>query len=406
MENFKNNLHKVNFFILLFIIYLTLKELQTFAFANQIFFSKQIYLYIFEYFFVIINIIFFFKSRNLFFINKKFLSLLKIFFFYNILIIIYGLTASDTYWDYKHIFINYLPFLFFIFVFYFPLIDMHFKFILKLYFNFIFPLSILLFFIGTNSISEFTSRTALPISLFLIFFPYLKSFHKIIMLFLSILIIFFDQTVRTHTLYIILSFFIISFYLFKINNLKFYKFLTYFIIIIPFFLIILFFIFNIDIFDYISLNYKSQNSELFANTRSFLYLEVLGSLDNFFNIIFGSGASASFESDTFRFNQFIFEEGRYSTEVGFLNIILKSGIFGFFLLSLLIFQPIFFTLNNSKNTLSKLLSLKLATYWLVLFIEQPQFIGLGYFFIFFNIGILLSSKFINLDDNEIKSYIS
>jgi hypothetical protein len=145
---------------------------------------------------------------------------------------------------------------------------------------------------------------------------------------------------------------------------------------------------------------------LFANTRSFLYLEVLGSLDNFFNIIFGSGASASFESDTFRFNQFIFEEGRYSTEVGFLNIILKSGIFGFFLLSLLIFQPIFFTLNNSKNTLSKLLSLKLATYWLVLFIEQPQFIGLGYFFIFFNIGILLSSKFINLDDNEIKSYIS
>lgn len=405
MENFKNNLHKVNFFILFFIIYLTLKELQFFAFRVPIFFSRPIYLYIFEYFFVIVSTIFFFKSLNFFLINKKFLSLLKIFFFYNVLVIIYGLILSDSYWDYKYIFINYLPFLLFIFVFYFPLIDIHLKFIIKLYLNFILPLSILLFFIGTSSISGFTSRIALPISLFLIFFPYLKTFQKIVLLFLSILIIFFDQIVRTHSLYIILSFFIVSLYLLKVKNLRLYKFFTFLIIIIPIFFLILFFIFNIDIFDYISSNYKSQNPELYANTRSFLYIEVFNSLDNFFKILFGSGASASYVSDFFSFNQLIFEEGRYSTEVGFLNILLKSGIIGFLLLSLLIFQPIFFTLNNSKNTLSKLLSLKLATYWLVLFIEQPQFIGLGYFVIFFNIGILLSSKFNNLDDSEIKSYI-
>ena len=91
MENFKNNLHKVNFFILFFIIYLTLKELQIFAFNDPIFFSKPIYLYIFEYFFVIVSTIFFFKSLNFFLINKKFLSLLKIFFFYIVLFIIYGL---------------------------------------------------------------------------------------------------------------------------------------------------------------------------------------------------------------------------------------------------------------------------------------------------------------------------
>lgn len=405
MENLKKNYKKINTFIFIFLIYLTLKELQLFAFERPIFIYKPIFFYFFDYFFIIVILILTLKSYEFLIVNKKYIFLLKNFLLYNILIIIFGLFASDSYFDYKYIFINYIPFLFFIFVFYFSLIDIHLKFIIKLYINFIFPLTILLFFLGTKSIAEFTSRTALPISLFIIFFPYFKTFHKFILLFLSILIIFFDQTVRTHTLYIVLSFFIISIYLFKPISLKTYKFFALFLILIPIFFLMLFFILNIDIFDYISTNNSPKNSALFANTRSFLYEEVFDSLKSFFNILFGSGASASYVSEAFRFNEFVFNKGRYSTEVGFLNILLKSGLLGFLFFSLLMFQPIFFTLSNSKNTLSKLLSLKLITYWLVLFLEQPQFIGLGYFFIFFNIGLLLSSKFINLDDNDIKSYI-
>ena len=100
-----------------------------------------------------------------------------------------------------------------------------------------------------------------------------------------------------------------------------------------------------------------------ANTRSFIYIDVFNQLSNNNWFLFGGGAHASYTSDFFSrslstYGQLIYEEGSLSSEVGFLNIILKSGIIGFFLYSFYFYSS-YIGITNSKNTICKILSLKI-----------------------------------------------
>jgi hypothetical protein len=177
----------------------------------------------------------------------------------------------------------------------------------------------------------------------------------------------------------------------------------------PIILILSAIIYKFDIFNFFYElgNLNSYENELLANTRSFLYIDIFNSTDSIFKLIFGSGASASYESYLFsQSNSLLFEEGRYGTEVGFLNYLLKSGIIGFILFSLLLFYPINLGINHSNNILIKLISLKLTFNWFFMFLEYPFVVNMSYFLIYFIIGILSSSELRKLDDNQIKKLIN
>ena len=397
-------------FIAGLIVYLILKDLQNHAFwPDPVFFKNAIYIYFLDYFFIINLILLYRKNINFFIIENNYKKIIGAYLIYFLFIFCYGLINSDTYIDYKYSFITYLPFILFYFVFQFALEKNTFLFTIKFFNNFIIPLSFVLFFVGTKSIPEFTSRLALSISLLILFIPYLKGVNQFIIISVSLLILFYDQNVRMYLINIIVSFLILSFYYFNIIKKKYFNFLVILIFMTPIILIISAIIYKFDIFNFFYElgNLNSYENELLANTRSFLYIDIFNSTDSIFKLIFGSGASASYESYLFsQSNSLLFEEGRYGTEVGFLNYLLKSGIIGFILFSLLLFYPINLGINHSNNILIKLISLKLTFNWFFMFLEYPFVVNMSYFLIYFIIGILSSSELRKLDDNQIKKLIN
>ena len=398
------------FFIVALITYLLLKDLQTFVFfPDPIFFKKATYIYFLDYFFIINLILLYNKNLKFFLIGSNYKKIIKVYLIYFFFIFCLGLVNSVSYFDYKYSFIVYLPFFLFYFVFQFGLEKNTLFFIIKFFNNLIIPLSLVLFFLGTKSLPEFTSRLALPISLLIVFIPYLKKINQFIIIFVSLLILFYDQSVRMHSVSIIISFLITLFYYFNISNKKYYNLLVILLFMTPIILILSAIIYKFDIFNFFYElgNLNSYENELLANTRSFLYIDIFNSTDSIFKLIFGSGASASYESYLFsQSNSLLFEEGRYGTEVGFLNYLLKSGIIGFILFSLLLFYPINLGINHSNNILIKLISLKLTFNWFFMFLEYPFVVNMSYFLIYFIIGILSSSELRKLDDNQIKKLIN
>ena len=397
------------FFIVALITYLLLKDLQTFVFSpDLIFFKKAIYIYFLDYFFIINLILIYNKNLKFFLIESNYKKIIKVYLIYFFFIFCLGLVNSVSYFDYKYSFISYLPFFLFYFVFQFGLEKNTLFFIIKFFNNLIIPLSFVLFFVGTKSLPEFTSRLAVPITLLIIFIPYLKKINQFIIISVCLLILFYDQSVRTYLINIIVSFLILLFYYFNIFNKKYFNILVTLIFVTPIILILSAIIYKFDIFSLFSelKNYSPYENELLVNTRSFLYIDIFNSINSVFKLIFGSGASASYESFLFsQSNSFYFEEGRYATEVGFLNYLLKSGVIGFILFSLLLFYPINLGINHSNNILIKLISLKLTFIWFFMFVEYPFLINMNYFLIYLMVGILLSCELRKLDDNQIKKLI-
>jgi len=397
------------YFIYFFLSYYTLFEINRFVFnQNKILIKIPIIEYFFDYFFVIFITIFFFNNLKLYKYLEKFKKFLKLYFFYFFYIVIFGLFSYDNnYWDYKYIFIHYIPFIFFVTTFIFGLEPENLKIITNFYSKIIFPLTAILFVLVNIRYPELISRMLIPLSFFIIFFYYLKNIQKIMILFLSIVIVFFDQSLRINILNIIVSYLLLFFFYLNIKNKKIY-FLLYFIIIItPLILILLSLILNFDVFYFfnniLTSKISSSNLDLIANTRSFLYIEVYNSLNNLYEFVFGKGANASYASFAFQNSSIVFEQGRFSSEVGFLNFILKSGIFGFILFSTIFIYPSYLGIKYSNNIISKILSLKLIIYWFLLFVEYYHSINISYFFIFFISGLLLSKKLRDYSDDEISS---
>ena len=405
-----DNYYFSKLFIVALIVYLILKDLQFYAFyPNPVFFKKPIYIYFLDYFFIINLILLFKNNLNSYMIGDNYRKFIKVYLIYFLFILCLGLINSETYFDYKYSFVTYLPFFLFYFAFQLGIKNDTFFFVIKFFNNLIIPLSLVLFFLGTKSLPEFTSRLALPISLLIVFIPYLKKINQFIIIFVSLLILFYDQSVRMHSVSIIISFLIIIFYYFNISNKKYYNFLVILLFMTPIILILSAIIFNFDFFNFfyeLDSSYSNEN-KLLANTRSFLYIDIFNSIDSILKLIFGSGSSASYQ--TYAFSQsslLIFYEGRHGTEVGFLNYLLKSGIIGFVLFSLLLFYPVNLGINHSNNILIKLFSLKLTFFWLFTFLEYPYMVNMSYFLLYFVIGILLSNELRKLDDNQIKKLIS
>lgn len=342
--------------------------------------------------------------------NKILKFFFKIYFIYYSLNIILSIFSSQSYFQYKYIFISFIPQIIFVLFFLFGFLFENIKKILKIYSLILFPIGFFLIFLNFYEIKSFYPRLFLPLSYLLLFFPYFNRINKTCFIIFSLIILFVDTSHRTGILSIVFSSFLIILYYLNIKNTKFYLFSFYNFIFAPLFFIMLYFIFRIDIFEYASnffLINSNIQSNIFSNTRTFLYYEVFNQLysNNWF--LFGGGAHASYISDFFSKNllpsaRLIYEEGRFSSEIGFLNLVLKSGVIGFLIYSFIFFYSSFIGIVDSKNILSKIISLKVIFSWFLLFIEIPGGVNLNYYFIYIFIGLILSKKLRYLSDFEIR----
>ena len=350
-------------------------------------------------------------------------TIFKRFFFiyliYNTLIIIFGLINSENYWDYKNVFIGYLPSVIISLVIF---IGIRFEKNLIIYrfaIERIFPIVIIfgiIFIIFLNGTEYYNavSRLGAPIYFFILAIPFLKRVHIVLIILISIMCIYVDPGWRTNLMTIVCcSIFVIMHYLSFLTK-KLLNFIGVLVLLMPLILIYSGVKTGSDIFQNLSPEStvfmdtrKTGGFDTGGNTRTFLYFEVFNSMKNKnTNLLIGGGAANGYQTFFFQDDELSksVNRERYNTEVRFLNTLNKSGIIGVTLELLIIFITAFFAINKSNNDLSKLFGLFLIFSWVLYFVEMPAFFNGMYFFYYLTIGMCLNQSFRDSTNEQIKFF--
>lgn len=265
-------------------------------------------------------------------------------------------------------------------------------------------LSIYFFVVAIFSIFFITYSELQHFLLLFIFYmiltiPLRPLWSRLMVFIISISVVIFSLTNRAEIIRITISYFILIAYyllLYKRINKKLLYLVVFILLAIPAISLYLGFkgqsVFQMKSSD------ATTYSELdpYADTRTFLYYEVYLDLKQNNAILFGKGMSSGYYSDSFK------TSNRLVVEVGFLQIILKTGVFGFILYITVIISSIVQALSKSKNQFIKSLGMLLATYVVMLFIENIIAYNLLNIVIWIIVGMCNSEPLRSLSDSDIR----
>jgi hypothetical protein len=266
---------------------------------------------------------------------------------------------------------------------------------------FIYCLVIFVFSLPFITYFELQFFLMIPLFYIIVTFPLQSPRDRILTFIMTATIVFTSMTNRAGVLRIIISYMIvIIFYLvleMKVSR-KLINVIVFLALITPFYLLYLGLtgkdVFKIVLGENTEQGYKQEN--LRSDTRTFLYVDVFRDLKINNAFIFGKGINGGYASEDFEtFN-------RLAVEVGFLQILLKSGIVGFLLYISLFISAIFKALNNSENHFMKYLGLLLCGYVLMFFIEDIIGFTLFNVIVWCVIGMCHSKELRALNDKEIR----
>lgn len=146
-------------------------------------------------------------------------------------------------------------------------------------------------------------------------------------------------------------------------------------------------------------NQPYSQLNLYSDTRTFLYFEVFQDLKANNAFILGKGIGAGYYSGSFT------TYNRDVVEVGFLQILLKTGIIGFLLYVSIIISAVFKALGKSKNQFIKSVGLMLAGYLLMFFVENILAYNALNVLVWIAVGMCHSDEYRNMTDEEIRNYL-
>ena len=252
-----------------------------------------------------------------------------------------------------------------------------------------------------RSVDELAVFLLMPLFYIIITYPLQSNRDRIITLVISVSVMLISMTHRAGMIRILLSYFIVLVY-FIILNVKISKAFIYIVVfcllLVPFYFLYTGIKGN-SIFQSVlgksTAEYSQENLRI--DTRTFLYSEVLQDLKLNRALPLGKGIYGGYASDSFQ------TWNRKGVEVGFLQILLKSGIVGFVVYFILIFSAIFRALGKSKNLFLKCLALLLAGYFLMFFIENVLAFDLLNIVVWLAVGMCHSKDLLILNDQEIRS---
>lgn len=241
----------------------------------------------------------------------------------------------------------------------------------------------------------------MPIFYIILTIPLRNSAGKIFVLSVTIMIIALSFTNRAGILRIIISTSILlAFYLMQSVRISrnLIKGLVFVILLIP--VVAMYFGIKGDSIFQVILGEDTQpysQMNPYADTRTFLYYEVFQDLKINKALVFGKGLNATYASEAFQ------TFGRPMVEVGFLQILLKSGIVGVILYLTVIIRAIYLSLGKSTSIHIKSLGLLLSGYVIMLFIENIIAYNLLNVIVWILVGMCYSPKFRALNDVEFKA---
>jgi hypothetical protein len=330
----------------------------------------------------------------------------------NLLSLVLGLFRAQDYWDWKFFFLSSISFSFISLTFFIgnktQLAKISFCFVLK----YLFPLGFLFIPLSLVTNEQLYSRLMIPVSLFLLFIPYLKVKWRLLIILVALTSILLVLGFRTNMIKISFSLIILMLYYFRnILKLGWIKLLQISFFVIPIILLVFAIRGKYNILSDIESKGTSytvmkggKETKLLSDSRSFLYREVFLSLNKSGNWILGEGAAGSYRSTWFYDTGGAINGKRYNTEIGMLNILLRNGIIGVLVYSFLMIIVSTLAITKSNNYLSKMLGLYIASWFLLSFIEEYTQYDLNFYFFWIVIGLVSSRNFRAMSDLQIKKY--
>ena len=369
--------------------------------------------------YVCIFIFIFLAKKNVEFKNLP--TILKkviiIYWVYSCFITGVGLVLSETYWDYKNVLFVYIPSAFISFSIFLGLEFEKNLVLLKFLMNKIFPLfaiiGIILYSLSNSTLIKYNHDLGIllsPIFFFILAIPFVTRKNKVLIIFFSICCILIDPSWRANIMRISACSGFVFVYLILGLHKKLLNMIGILTFIIPLIFLYTGYTGKLDIFEYS----QGDTSELTAeqklqaaNTRSFLYMEIINSMKKKdTNFLIGGGASNGYLTIFFHDDNVSMssKRERYGTEVAFLNTLNRSGLIGVLLEMLLIFIAAYYAINRSNNNFSKLIGLYLYFSYILYFLEVPQTFNSISFIQYFIIGICMNNSFRQSSNEEVKFF--
>jgi len=404
----KNSILILSFLILL-ISFSSSNQWSTLPIGNELFW------WIVE--FIFIYILFYLKQFYTSPLIEKKLFYVNIYIIWNIICIFRGTFVAENYWEWKFLigtsYLLLLPL-----IVYLPSSLQTVQIIVRTWFMY----GLVLFIIFTPFLwGDAVGKFLMPISFLLLFFPLLNTKWKIFVFIFTFYAIFFDVTARSNVIKFVVPLFLGCLFYFK-NYLSF-KILNItrlFLLFAPLTLLLLgltdiFNVFKLDeYFGEQTVKTKSISGEkgeenLIADTRTFLYIEVIESAIKNNYIIFGRTPARGNDSNSFGdYNKEKLKTGkqeRFSNEVSILNIFTWLGIIGIVLYFIIFLKASYFAINESNNFFIKIVGLNISFRWAYGFVEDFSNFDLSNIFLWLMIGMCFSKKFRQMSNNQMKNWV-
>lgn len=256
-----------------------------------------------------------------------------------------------------------------------------------------------LFFFGYFELQVFL---LMPIFFLILIIPIRKKWFGLLIFLISVGLVIISLTNRAGILRILMSYCILI-VMFVVQTMKIskklIKFVVFCLLLIP--LLSLYFgLQGQSVFQFVlgdTESYSQMNP--YADTRTFLYYEVFQDLHANNAFLFGKGLNASYASEAFA------TYSRPVVEVGFLQMLLKTGIIGCILYFAVVLTAVSKALGRSKSYFMKSMGLLLTGYVIMFFVENIIAYNLLNIVIWIIIGMCYSVRMRELTDDEIRSLL-
>lgn len=345
-------------------------------------------------------------------IKKK--NLLYFYCIYGFIILIYSLFVSNSYFQDRYVFTVYMPSIVLpMFSLLSAKLNYAFTF-LKSFLTISIPISVFLFFSEITGMGDFTHYVSF-IYILILFIPYLKKFWIIILLITSILSLFYDLDSRSNLLNLCFVFILYSVYFFKKKHKLFAKRLSTALMTLPILLVSLGIFFSFNSYDFLNqfqddvvVTNGEKDVLLLKDTRTGIYSDAWSGVTEQNDLIFGLSAAGyhkTFLADHEGYAEY-YKNGRLGSESGILEYLLRGGLVFVLVIFLIHMYAMKYAINNSNNSLCKILGVYIAFRFFFMFVEGQPNLNLSNISTFIVIGLCLSTKFRSLTDKQIKHYMN
>jgi hypothetical protein len=358
----------------------------------------------------------FFMSKKHFFDRSQAQAMVFIqwYLWWNMFSVLRGVFIAENYWDWKFL-VDHTMALLIPIMAYSASNKLLMQSILRFYIKYGLPLfAVLAFLILPDAYGYYL----VPVSFLTLFFPILPLRWKLILLALAILAITADLNARSnvikYSIPVLLGF---IYYLRRFISKTLFEWIRKLLFITPLLLFSLavtdtFNVFKMD--DYISGDYSAVETtvegetgdvNLKADTRTFLYVEVLETAEKYNSWWIGRSPARGNDSSAFGLDDPTGRGERAGNEVAILNIFTWTGIVGVALYLLIFYKASYLAINQSNNIFSKILGLFIAFRWLYAWVEDMNSFSLTTVFLWFMLGLCFSKSFRAMNNKEVEYWV-